>query len=112
MASWGSLFDLSWWGVKKFYGAAYWVVWGTPETREQKSIRETNERLEEMEKKIEQIWALQTHMTEINPNDPNLMSSLVIVEKNGDVEIFPSNTSIDNPEEDPFEEGEINCENK
>lgn len=94
MAFWGSLLDLSWWGVRKFCGTAYWIVWGTPETPEQKNIRETKQRLEDIEKKIEQMWALQTHMVEIDTEDPNLTSSLVILEESGDIETFASSKQI------------------
>jgi len=108
MAAWGTLFDASWWVTTKIYGIGYWVVWGTPETREMKAVREANERLVAMEKKVEQMWAIQTHMSEIDTTDPHLMDSIVLVEENGDVEIFPSGAH--NPQadtSDPFEEGEI-----
>jgi len=82
MSSWGTLFDASWWVTSRVYRGMYWMAWGTPESAQAKMIRETKERLNNMERKIEQIWALQTNMVQIDDSDPNLLNSVVMINEN------------------------------
>lgn len=83
------LIDVSWWVSTKIYHSARWLIWGARESEEMKSIRITNQRMEEMEQRLEQIMAFQTQLATIDTTDPDLTKSLVILNDNNE-DIIPT----------------------
>lgn len=80
MASLGTLMNTGLWTSYKIYSGLYWILWGTPESIETKLMKQTNKRLDNLEQKINQIWAIETGMTSDEYLNPNLMKSIIITD--------------------------------
>lgn len=84
MTSWGAIFDATWWLLKGVYYNGYWMIWGTPQSIEMMAIKETEKRLNSMERRIDQLWAIQTGVVVIDPDEPGLGDSMVMIDPKQD----------------------------
>lgn len=76
--------DLTWWVTKKTYDWTYWLLWGTPETLEQKLINQQTKRLEHLERRVEQLWLLSRNCDYIQTHNTPNMSFLLCDNDNDD----------------------------
>ena len=63
------------WTTSTIWGWGHWMFWGNPESAELRMAKQNKERLDKMESKIDQMWAINAGMSPILP----MTESLVIV---------------------------------
>lgn len=60
-------------------GWSYWLLWGTPESKELKIAKENERRLRQMEVRINQMWAINQNLLPGDTED--LDTSVVLLNK-------------------------------
>jgi len=63
------------WTTSTIWGWGHWMFWGNPESAELRMAKQNKERLDKMESKLDQMWAINAGMSPILP----MTESLVIV---------------------------------
>jgi hypothetical protein len=109
--SWSILFDAGWWVTKGTTGLLWWAVFGRQKTTEEKKLDETNDRLQILERQMDQIYAFQTHRSHIEDNLALTQSICVVpgeLDEDGNpvlADIDETNEEIDDKTDEESNEG-------
>lgn len=63
------------WTASTIWGWGQWMFWGTPETAELRMAKQNKERLDKMESKIDQMWAINAGLSPVLP----MTESMIVV---------------------------------
>lgn len=85
MTSWATVKVLNsgLWLAGSLYNWGHWVVFGNVESEELKIAKANQKRLSKIEEQLDQIWAIQNNIIDLDPIDNTLMESIVLVNKDG-----------------------------
>lgn len=83
------------WTASTIWGWGHWMFWGNPETKEYKIAKQNQQRLDKMESKISQMWAINAGFAPVLP----MNESLIIV--NDDQTTFHQYHTQLQPQDDP-----------
>jgi len=83
MTSWATvkILNSGLWLGSSLYNWSYWAVFGNVESEELKIAKANQKRLSKIEQQLDQIWAIQNNIINVDSNENTMMESIILVNK-------------------------------